>query len=111
MEANGISNCLVLSLLIVFTLQLEILVTTQYQFCNYIYIILHSRSGLNTLFSHYLFRVCLYGGGGPHIGEVKCGGSPHLSCKRDQIKMRDYNVWRGRLLHQSGLPRPRRLRS
>ena len=27
---------------------------------------------------------------GPQIGEVTCGGSPHLSCKRDQIKMRDY---------------------
>ena len=26
----------------------------------------------------------------PQIGEVTCGGSPHLSCKRDQIKMRDY---------------------
>ena len=24
------------------------------------------------------------------IGEVSCGGSPHLSCKGDQIKMRDY---------------------
>ena len=24
------------------------------------------------------------------MGEVKYGGSPHLSCKRDQIKMRDY---------------------
>ena len=35
-------------------------------------------------------RACLRGGGGPQIGEVKCGGSPHLSCKRDQIKMRDY---------------------
>ena len=23
------------------------------------------------------------------VGEVTCGGSPHLSCKRDQIKMRD----------------------
>ena len=23
-------------------------------------------------------------------GEVTCGGSPHLSCKRGQIKMRDY---------------------
>ena len=29
-------------------------------------------------------------GGGPQVGEVKYGGSPHLSCKRDQIKMRDY---------------------
>ena len=49
-----------------------------------------------------LFRACLHGGGGPQIGEVTCGGSPHLSCKRDQIKMRDY-VDR-RVTHQSGLP-------
>ena len=37
-----------------------------------------------------LISACLHGGGGPQIGEVTCGGSPHLSCKRDQIKMRDY---------------------
>ena len=24
------------------------------------------------------------------MGEVTSGGSPHLSCKRDQIKIRDY---------------------
>ena len=24
------------------------------------------------------------------MGEVTCGGSPHLSCKPDQIKMRHY---------------------
>ena len=36
------------------------------------------------------FRACLHGGGGPQIGGVTCGRSPHLSCKRDQIKMRDY---------------------
>ena len=36
------------------------------------------------------FNACLQGGGGPQIGEATCGGSPHLSCKRDQIKMRDY---------------------
>ena len=24
------------------------------------------------------------------MGEVTCGGSPYLSCNRDQIKMRDY---------------------
>ena len=30
--------------------------------------------------------------GGPQIGEVTCGGSPQLSCKRDQIKTRDYMV-------------------
>ena len=27
---------------------------------------------------------------GPQIGGVICGGSPHLSCKRDRIKLRDY---------------------
>ena len=37
-----------------------------------------------------LKSACLHGGGGPQVGEVTCGGSPHLSCKRDQIKMRDY---------------------
>ena len=26
---------------------------------------------------------------GPQIGEVTCGGSPDLSCKRDQINVRD----------------------
>ena len=34
-------------------------------------------------------RACLHEGGGPQVGEVRCGGSPHLSCKRDQMKMRD----------------------
>ena len=48
------------------------------------------------------FRACLHGGGGPQIGEVTCGGSPNLWCKRDQIKMGDY-VGR-RATHQSGLP-------
>ena len=35
-------------------------------------------------------KACLHRGGGPQLGEVTCGGSPHLTCKRDQIKMRDY---------------------
>ena len=35
-------------------------------------------------------RVCLHGGGGPQIGVVTCGGSSHLSCNRDRIKMRYY---------------------
>ena len=35
-------------------------------------------------------RACLHGGGGPLVGDVTCSGSPHLSCKRDQIKMRLY---------------------
>ena len=30
---------------------------------------------------------CLNGGGGPQIGEVTSGGSPHLSFERDQIKI------------------------
>ena len=34
-------------------------------------------------------RACLHGGGGPQFGEVTRGGSPHLSCKRDRIEMRD----------------------
>ena len=34
-------------------------------------------------------RACLHGGGGPKVGEVTRGGSPHLACKRNQIKMRD----------------------
>ena len=37
-----------------------------------------------------VFRSSLHGGGGPQIGEVTGGGSPHISCKQDQIKMRDY---------------------
>ena len=35
-------------------------------------------------------RACLHEGGGPQVGEVTCGGLPHLSCKRDHIKMRDF---------------------
>ena len=35
-------------------------------------------------------RACLHGGCVRQIGEVTCSGSPHLLCKRDQIKMRDY---------------------
>ena len=36
------------------------------------------------------FRTFLHEGGGPQVNEVTCGGLPHLSCKRDHIKMRDY---------------------
>ena len=35
-------------------------------------------------------RDCLHVAGGPQIGEVTCGGSPHLSSARHQIKMRYY---------------------
>ena len=41
--------------------------------------------------SFYRLRVCLHEGGGPQVGEITCGGSPHLS---NQIKMRD-NIDRG----------------
>ena len=34
-------------------------------------------------------RACLHRGGGPQVDEVTRGGSPHLACKRNQIKMRD----------------------
>ena len=37
----------------------------------------------------YVLRACLHEGGGPQVGEVTCGGLPHLTCKRDHIKMRD----------------------
>ena len=42
--------------------------------------------------AHFTVTVgaCLHGGGVPQIGEVTCGGSPQLSCKRGQIKRRDY---------------------
>ena len=36
------------------------------------------------------FRACLHEGGGPQVGEVTWGGLPHLTCKRDDIKMTDY---------------------
>ena len=34
------------------------------------------------LFFDTNFRAFLHGRGGPQVGEVKCGRSPHLSCKR-----------------------------
>ena len=50
------------------------------------------------------FSSCLHGGGGPQIGEVTFGGSPHLSCKRDQNKMKDDMDRRA----IPGLPPPKR---
>ena len=38
---------------------------------------------------HASLKACLLGGGGPQIGELICGGSPHLSCKHvNVIKLR-----------------------
>ena len=48
-----------------------------------------------------LLEACLHGGGGPQIGEVTCGGLPHLSCKRDQINMRA--LWTGQWPHLPGV--------
>ena len=47
---------------------------------------------------------CLHGAGGPQIGEVTCGASPHLSCKHDQIKMKDYMHRRVTLPQQVASP-------
>ena len=49
-------------------------------------------------------RACLHGGKGPQVGEVTCGGSPRLTCKRDHIKMRDYTDRRVTPPKLSGFP-------
>ena len=36
-----------------------------------------------------ILRACLHEGGGPQVRKVTCGGLPHLTCKRDHLKMRD----------------------
>ena len=73
------------------------------------------RSRGTSYFNLYVLRARLHGGGGPQVGELtRLGGvtrlsiysliwSPHLSCKRNQIKMRDYMDRRG-LPHLSRLP-------
>ena len=71
-EANGDKSCL------------EYLNITDQRFC-------FAPTNSSQVFSLLnKLRACLHGGGGPQLGEVTCGGSPHLSRKRDQIKMRDY---------------------
>ena len=47
-------------------------------------------------------RAYLHEGGGPQVGGVTCVKLPHLTCKRDHIKMRDCLA--GGLPHLSGLP-------
>ena len=39
------------------------------------------------------------GGGGPQKGDVTCGGSPHLTCKLDQIKNKKLYGQAGYLTH------------
>ena len=36
------------------------------------------------------FRAYLHEGWGPQVGEITCVKLPHLTCKRDHIKMRNY---------------------
>ena len=50
--------------------------------------------------------------GGPQVGEVTCGRLPHLTCKRDHIKMRGFMDRRVTLPKRvtspiSGTPPPR----
>ena len=47
-------------------------------------------SDIDQLILALIFRACLHGGGRPQVGEVTCGGSTHLSSKRDLSKLRDY---------------------
>ena len=60
------------------------------------------RSRGTSYFNLYVLRACLHGGEGPQVGAVtRLGGvtrlsiysviwAPHLSCKRNEIKMGDY---------------------
>ena len=50
----------------------------------------NNKNFINLLKKAFQLRACLHEGGGPQVGEVTCGGLPHLTCKRDLIKMRDY---------------------
>ena len=44
---------------------------------------------INLFLVFFPLRACLHEGGGPQVGELTCGGLPHLTCKRDHIKIRD----------------------
>ena len=48
------------------------------------------KCGTNYFPMDHSTRAYLHGGGGPQVGGVTCGGLPRLSCKRDQIKIRDH---------------------
>ena len=49
--------------------------------------LLLGKKGSGVAFSS--LTACLHEGGGSQVGEVTRGGSPHLACKRNQIKVRD----------------------
>ena len=50
----------------------------------------HQRVSAENRMATRTFRASLREVGGPQLGEVTCGGLPHLKRKRDHIKMRDY---------------------
>ena len=50
----------------------------------------HQRVSAENHMATRTFRASLREVGGPQVGEVTCDGLPHLKCKRDHIKMRDY---------------------
>ena len=53
-----------------------------------------------------IFRACLFEGGVPQVGKVTRSGLPHLTCKRDQVKMRDYMDTPPNWVTSSGGSRP-----
>ena len=44
-----------------------------------------SRVFISRSYENRSIMACLHGVGGPQIGEVTCGASPHLLCERDHI--------------------------
>ena len=49
-------------------------------------------------------RACLHECEGPQVGEVTCGGLPHLSRKRDHLKIE--RLYLSGLPHPPGIPPP-----
>ena len=73
----------------------QILTLFQTKKCHFPHPFSDQTSTIHTRFQtwprwHFGGPGCLHAGGGPQVGEVTRGGPPHLSRKRDQIKMRDY---------------------
>ena len=53
---------------------------------------------------HGVLRGSGHGGGGPQVGYVTCGGSTHLSCKRDQTKMVPTSMYHHHKKKMTSLP-------
>ena len=50
---------------------------------------------VKTIVRSLRFRACLHRGGGLQVGEVTCGGSPHLTCT--MIKSKREIIWTAEL--------------